>query len=85
MKYIDIKLPRDRVEAFSFWQNSWQAQLIPMLSSSKKITIIDGDIQNIFKHQTEMIVTTDGRRICGCVNCAGDFSGASEDEEWGGR
>lgn len=80
----DIKTPKTELEAFSFWCNKWQADLIPMLSSSKKITVIDGDIQNVFKHRTEMIVTTDGRRFCACVDCAGDFSGASFDD-WGGR
>ena len=35
----DIKLSRNELEAFGFWCNKWQADLIPMLSSSKRIPV----------------------------------------------
>jgi len=35
----DVKTSKNRLEAFSFWCNKWQADLIPMLSSSKKIPV----------------------------------------------
>lgn len=80
-RYMDIKLPRDRVEAFSFWQNSWQAQLIPMLSSGKRIEVIDGNYSETFKHMSENKVMPDGRRVCVCADCAGDFSGCGDEED----
>ena len=40
MKYMDIKpVTNDRVIEWERWQNRWQAELIPMLSSAKKIEI----------------------------------------------
>lgn len=81
MKYTDIKLPRDRLEAFNFWCNKWQADLIPVLSSSRKITVIDGNYQETFKHVAENRTMPDGRTVCVCADCAGDFSGAGEDED----
>jgi DNA topoisomerase VI subunit A len=76
----DIKLPKNNLEAFEFWQNSWQASLIPMLSTSKKIEV--KQFTDPRQHQFE---SGYNKGICYCADCAGDFSGASEDEDWGGR
>ena len=35
----DIKLPKNNLEAFEMWKDSWKADLIGMLSSSKRISI----------------------------------------------
>jgi len=35
----DIKLPKNNLEAFEMWRDSWKADLISMLSSSKKIPV----------------------------------------------
>lgn len=35
----DIKLPKNNLEAFEMWRDSWRADLVGMLSSSKKIPV----------------------------------------------
>lgn len=47
-----------------------------MLNEQRKIMIVGFDDE----------LNEEGHpRGCDCVDCAGDFSGASEDDEWGGR
>ena len=35
----DVKLPKNNLEAFEMWRDSWRADLIGMLSSSKRIPV----------------------------------------------
>lgn len=35
----DVKLPKNNLEAFEMWRDSWRADLIGRLSSSKKIPV----------------------------------------------
>lgn len=48
-----------------------------MLNEQRKIMIVGFDDEELNEEGHP--------RSCDCVDCAGDFSGASEDEEWGGR
>lgn len=35
----DVKLPTNNLEAFEMWKDNWRADLVSMLSSSKRIPV----------------------------------------------
>lgn len=70
-RYMDIKLPTNRLEAFSFWQNNLRAELISILLSSKKIKVTSDSFENVFKHNFQPGYK---RGLCYCDSCYGDFS-----------
>jgi hypothetical protein len=56
-------------------------ELAKLMGTYKKIEVVDEDLK---KSQLEHIYTPNLLGFCECVDCVGDFSGASYDE-WGGR
>lgn len=57
-------------------------ELAKLMGTYRKIEVIDLDLQKI---QLEHNFSPNIFGFCECSDCYGDFSGASYDEEWGGR
>lgn len=56
-------------------------ELAKLMGTYRKIEVVDEDLR---KSQLEHIYTPNLLGFCECVDCIGDYSGASYDE-WGGR